>query len=103
MEVIGVQMGCFLEDFGGLVASLGAMGAQFAPGPPSLIQGRPLFSDFCAQREPKGDPKMDSKSIKQQSKIDTKIEAIFEGPLERFWLTLGVFLRPWTLENECLV
>ena len=39
---------------------------------------------------------IDNKNTKQ---IDAKIDAIFEGPLERFWLTLGVFLGPWTLEN----
>ena len=53
LEVLGVQMGWFLSDFEGLVASLGAFGAQFAPGPPSLFHGRPLFRDFDAEREPK--------------------------------------------------
>ena len=37
LEVLGVQMGCFGRDFGGLVASLGALGAQFAPGPPGVF------------------------------------------------------------------
>ena len=32
--------------------------------------------------------------------MNAKIDAIFDGPLERFWLTLAVFLG---LENECLV
>ena len=46
---------------------------------------------------------MERKSIKNCQEIDAKIDAIFEGPLERFWLTLGVFWGPWTLENECFV
>ena len=46
---------------------------------------------------------MEPKSIKTTPKIDANIEAIFEGPLERFWLTLGKLLGPWTLENERLV
>ena len=36
---------------------MGAVGAQFAPEPPALFHGRPLFSDFGAQREPKRVPK----------------------------------------------
>ena len=82
---------------------MGALGAQFAPGPPSLFQRRSLFSDFGAQREPKGIPKWSQNQNKNSPKIDAKIDAIFEGPLERVWLTLGVFWGPWTLENECLV
>ena len=57
LEVLGVQMGCFGRDFGGLVASVGALGAQFAPGPPGAFQPRTLFNDFGAQREPEGVPK----------------------------------------------
>ena len=57
LEVLGVQMGCFGRDFGGLVASLGALGAQFAPGPPGAFQRRALLTDFGAQREPTGVPK----------------------------------------------
>ena len=98
LEVLGVQMGCFLNDFGGLVASLGALGAQFAPGPPGAFQRRSLFSDFGVQREPKGGPKIEPKSIQTRPKTDANIDAIFEGPLERFWLTLGVLLGPWTLK-----
>ena len=82
---------------------MGGLGAQFAPGPPSPFQGRALFGDLGAQREPNGGPKMEPKSRTNSPKINAKIDAIFEGPLERFWLTLGVFLGPWTLENECLV
>ena len=103
LEVLGIQMGCFLKDFGGLAASLDALGAQFAPGPPGCFQGRPLFSDFGAQREPKGVPKWSQNREKNCPKVDAKIAATFEGPLERCWLTLAVFLGPWTLENECLV
>ena len=57
LEVRGVQMGCFGRDFGGLVASLGALGAQFAPGPPGAFQPRTLFDDFRAERNGKGVPK----------------------------------------------
>ena len=57
LEVLGVQVGYFLRDFGGLVASLGGLGAQFAPGPPGVFQGRALLSDFGAQMEPKSVPK----------------------------------------------
>ena len=57
LEVLGVEMGCFLNDLGGLVASLGALGAQFAPGPPSPFQRCSLFGDFDAQRDSKGVPK----------------------------------------------
>ena len=53
----GVQHGVHFGRFGGLGASLSALGAQFAPGPPGLFRGRPLFSDFGVQRESKGVPK----------------------------------------------
>ena len=95
-------MGCFLKDFGGLVASFGALGAQFAPGPPGAFQRRSLFSDWRSKGA-QGGPKIEPQSVKNSQKIDANIDVIFEGPLERFWLTLGVFWGPWTLENECLV
>ena len=68
LEVLGVQMGCFFGDFGGL-ASLGALGAQFAPKPPALFQGRPLFRDFGVQREPKGVPKWSHEIKKSMQKM----------------------------------
>ena len=77
-------MGCFGGDFGGLVGSLGGLGAQFAPGPPGCFQGCPLFSDFGAQREPKRVPKWSQNRLQNSPKINAKIDAIFEGPLERF-------------------
>ena len=80
-----------------------ALRAQFAQGPPGLFQGRSLFSDFDAQREPKGVPKWSQNQQKNSPKINATIDVIFEGPLKRCWLALGVFLGPWTLENECLV
>ena len=46
---------------------------------------------------------MDSKLKKIWPKIDIKIDVILDRPSERLWLTLGVFLAPWTLENECFV
>ena len=57
LEVLGVQMVPILLHFGGLVASFGAWGAQFAPGPPGVFHGCPLFNDFSSQKEPKGVPK----------------------------------------------
>ena len=42
LEVLGVQMGPCLKGFGGLVPSLGALGAQFAPGPPGVFHGPPF-------------------------------------------------------------
>ena len=57
LEVVGVKMGSILVGFWGHVASLVALGAQFAPGPPGAFQGPPLFKDFGAQRKPKGVPK----------------------------------------------
>ena len=93
------KIGCFFRDFGGLVASLGALGAQFAPGPPGAFQRRNLFNDFGDKKGARGGPKMEPISIKNIPKIDANIDAIFEGPLECFSLTLGVFSGPWTLEN----
>ena len=46
------------------------------------------------------DPKMFSSDLSSavfrplQLKINAKFDVIFEGPLERFWLTLGVFWVP---------
>ena len=62
LEILGVQMFTFSMDYGGLdygglVASLSALGAQFAPGPPGVFHRCSLFSDFGAQREHKGVPK----------------------------------------------
>ena len=57
LEVVGVKMGQSFFGFGGLVASLVALGAQFAPRPLGAFPRRALFSDFGAQRELKGAPK----------------------------------------------
>ena len=46
---------------------------------------------------------MESNLRKFSPKIDVKIDVILDRPSERLWLTLGVFLAPWTLENECFV
>ena len=46
-----------LVVFWGLVASLVALGAQFAPGPLGVLQRRDLFRDVGSQRAPMGVPK----------------------------------------------
>ena len=46
---------------------------------------------------------MDAKWRKINPKTDAKIDVILDGPFERLWLTLGLLLGPWTLENECFV
>ena len=66
------------------MASLGASGAQFAPGPPGCFHARPLFSDFGAQREPKGVPKWSPNGENTSPKIDLTIDAILDGPFELF-------------------
>ena len=57
LEVVGVKMGSILVVFCGHVASLVALGAQFAPRPPGVFQRRALFSDFGSQMVLKGVPK----------------------------------------------
>ena len=60
--------GVLFKGFWGLVPSLGAVGAQFAPGPPGAFHPPLLFSDFGAQRELKGvqhSAKMENKTIKK--------------------------------------
>ena len=57
LEVLGVQMVPILLHFGGLVASFGAWGAQFAPRPPGAFPRRALLNDFGTLREAKGVPK----------------------------------------------
>ena len=69
----GVHFGWFL----GLVASMGALDAQFAPGPPSPFQPRFLFNDFGAQRQPKGVPKWTRNQEQINPQIDAKNDAIF--------------------------
>ena len=84
-------------------AVLGRLGRPVGSRDPSLRLRRPILSVFGSKL---GHPRV-SKSSQSQSnnypKIDAKIEAFFEVLLQRFWLTLGVFLGSRTLENECLV
>ena len=93
------RMGFFFKDFEGLVLSLGALGAQSVPGTPSLRSRHPILSDFGFKLGPTGVPKRSQTRQKNSSKTDAKIDAIFEGPLKRCWLTLVVFLGPRTLKN----
>ena len=99
LEVLGIQMAPILVGFGDLVASLGAYGAPFAPGLPGVFPPPSLFSDFAAERDPKGVPKWSQNAEKVSPKIDAKIDVILDGPFERLWSTLGVFLGPWSLED----
>ena len=49
LELRGVNLGPVLVGFGGLVASLVALGAQLASKPSGAFPRRALFYDFCAQ------------------------------------------------------
>ena len=67
--------GVLFRDFGGLVASLGALGAQFAPGPPGSFHApRPFLAILAPKRSPR-DLKMEEQI---SPKIDAKIYAIFD-------------------------
>ena len=103
LKVLGAKAAPILVNFDGLVASLGALGAQFAPGPPGFFQRRPFFTDLGAQSNPTGDRKWSPNANKNSLKIDAKINVIFNWPFGWLWSTLGVFLGPWILENQCLV
>ena len=76
---------------------------------PSRTEGRCAklallhFKRFWAQQAATRAPKIDQKSMNIDAKINGKFGWVFAWPRERCWLTLGVFLGPWTLENECLV
>ena len=96
-------MGFFSRDFEGLVPSLGALAAQSAHRPhrlDSVTPFQPILAPHWGPRASQNKAKIDKKN---SPKIDAKIDAIFEGPVERLWLTLGMFLGPCTLENACLV
>ena len=60
------------------------------------------FKRFWPQKGATRRPNIDQKSMKIDAKINGKFGWVFARPRERFWLTLGVFLGPWTFENECL-
>ena len=88
---------------GGQGVPLDAFGAQAVPRTALLSYGRSILSDFGTQREPKQAPKMELKSIKNDSKIYRNVGLIFKRFLEHVWSIFGVFLGPWTFNNECLV
>ena len=84
LEVVGVTMAPILVGFWGLVASLVALGAQFAPRPPGAFPRRALFTDFGFQRAPKGVPKSNQNQEKNCPTINPK-------PM-RCFMTFGCFL-----------
>ena len=88
--------GCFLRDFERLVPCLGALGAQSVPGTPPFAPFQPILAPTWATHGSQNRAKINKKN---HSKIDAKIDAFSEVLLQRCWLTLGVFLGPWTLEN----
>ena len=97
---LGVALGV---HFGGQGVPLDAFGAQAVPRTALLSYARSILGDFGAQREAKRAPQCNQNRSKINSKIDRKIDWIFDRFRKRFLYTLGMSLRRWTLENELLV
>ena len=86
--------GCFLRDFEGLVPCLGALGAQSVPGTPPLDCVAPfeaILAPNWATHGSQNRAKINKKTIQKSMQ---KSRRFLEVLLQRFWLTLGVFLGP---------
>ena len=97
------QLGSILEPFGFFRGVLWRKSSRVEPRAARGIQRTSILNVFGRKRGPRGFPK----SIKNRWKIDAKINGKFgwvlAEPWEGFWLTLGMFLGPWTLDFECFV
>ena len=107
---VGSVLGQFWLHLGSILHPFGVYGGvlwrkSFRVGPRAAAgeEPFPILSDFGRKRRPQGVPKWPKNRWKINAKINAKFGLVFAWPSEHCWVTLEVFLGPWTLDFECFV